>query len=311
MDNNHRGILCVLVAMTLFSIQDVLFKMIADTASMLQVVVIRGLIGSGLIIAYVKLRGQPIRVGTAYPMRTILRGFLFLGGFMCFYIALTLMPIAEATALFFVSPFFISILSVLFFKTPIGWHRMAAIVLGFLGMLLVVKPNPTNFNWASLLPVVCAFTYALSMMIAKQTSEKDSSLQQALHMYIAAILLGGMLSAAFSGSPTNHSGMAFVVRAWSIHWDFVLLATLIISVIGSLGIVLIITAYRIAEPSVIAPFEYTALFVALILGYVVFNERIDLYSLSGMGLIVTSGVYIFWREKVRNKPVAIKTSLRR
>ena len=311
MGNDQRGIICILLAMILYTVQDSMFKLIADHGSVPQVFVMRGIIGGILITSYLAFSKRRIHFGTAYPVRTILRGLLFTSAYISFYCALPLMPLAEAMALFFISPIFISIFSVFFFKTKIGLHRAAAIFAGFCGMLLVVKPDPEMFSWASLLPIYCAFAYSLSMLIAKQTSEKDTSFQQALHMYLAAIVFGGLLSSLFSGSVwAEEPILAFVLRPWQFELNFVLLASVIISFAGSIAIALVITAYRVAEPSLIAPFEYLALLLALLVGYFVFDEAVGLYSLLGMGLIVASGAYIFWREGVRKKPIALETSLR-
>lgn len=313
MEDNLRGILCVVLAMFLLSMQDLLLKILSSEGSILQTVVVRSFVGGVLIVIFLKARGQKVAFGSPYPIRTILRGLLFTVGFMTFYLSLSLLPLAEATALFFVSPFFVTLFSAWFFKAKIGLHRIGAIVTGFMGMLLIVKPDPALFNWASLLPIFCAFTYALSMLLAKQTSDKESSYQQVKHMYMAGIVCGGLMTLAISGRSwafLAHPDLAFLVRPWRFDDPMIWGLTLVVAVLSSVGIVLLVTAYRLSEPSVIAPFEYTGLLMAPVLGYAYFREIPDLWLLFGILLIVGSGMYIFFRESVRKKPMAIETRLR-
>lgn len=162
------GILLIILGMALFSIQDVVIKLLASDGSLLQIIVMRGIIGTGFISAFLYLSGRPIIFSTAYPLLTTIRATFFFLGFMSFYIALSLMSIAEATALFFVSPLFITILSRIFLGNDVGWYRMGAILTGFIGTFLIVKPSTSNFQWAYLLPLFTALSYSISMILAKQ-----------------------------------------------------------------------------------------------------------------------------------------------
>jgi drug/metabolite transporter (DMT)-like permease len=223
------------------------------------------------------------------------------------------MELAEATSLFFITPLFITILSKFIFKSQIGAYRICAIIVGFVGVLFIVKPNPDGFNKIALLPIFTAFTYSVSMMIAKYTREKDSIFQQMLHLYFGGAVLAfvaWLIIPLIEFEPSQAKNLEFLIRDWSIYNSSVLLMLLGIAVIGSAGMLVLTSAYRVGSPPVIAPFEYVILIFAIGNGFFFFSEIPDIYSILGMLLIVGSGLFIFIREGVKKESVALKTSMR-
>ena len=313
MNDDVRGILFILVGMSLFSVQDILVRHLADVASLPQIMTIRGLIGGSILMAFLKLTGRPILFTSSYPKLALCRVILFFSGFLCFYFALSEMELAEVTSLFFFSPIFVTIISKLLFKNHIGFHRLGAVLTGFAGVILIVKPSPNKFEMIALLPLASAFTYSVSMMIAKYTRDRDSVWQQMMHLYWGSCILGLVASIAISlvGPDIGTSkSYAYLLRPWVISDWNAILAILTIACIGSCGMLLLTSAYRISNPPVIAPFEYVLLVFAIVNGYWLFGEIPDYFSFVGMTLITLSGIYIFFREGVKNKPIAVKTSLR-
>jgi drug/metabolite transporter (DMT)-like permease len=311
--NDKLGILLIILGMSLFSIQDVTIKVLAEDGSLLQILVMRGFIGTAFISAFLYISGRPIKFTTAYPLLTCIRATLFFFGFMSFYIALSLMPIAEATALFFVSPFFITILSKIFLGNDVGWYRIAAILTGFIGTFLIVKPSTGNFQWAYILPLLTALSYSISMILAKYTREKDTVFQQTIHMYIASIICGTLtliMASLMGWSFDGVQGLDYVFRPWVFDDLIILSAVIMISMVATIGTLCLISAYRISQPPVIAPFEYTMLVISISIGLLFFGEVPDIYSVLGMLIIVASGLFIFIREQVRGIPLAIKIRMR-
>lgn len=311
--HDRLGILLIIFGMSLFSIQDITIKALVDNGALLQILVMRGFIGIAFISAYLYISSQPIFFKTAYPLLTIIRATLFFLGFMSFYIALSLMPIAEATALFFVSPFFITMLSKLFLGHNVGWYRIAAIIIGFIGTIMIVKPSTSNFQWAYILPLFTALSYSVSMIIAKYTREKDTVFQQTIHMYLASVIWGSLTFVVvkiMGWSFDGVKGLEYVFRPWVFDNLYVLFLVIMISIVATVGTLCLITAYRISQPAVIAPFEYTLLVISIAIGFILFDEVPDQYSLLGMMIIVASGLFIFVREQVRGKPFVIKIRLR-
>ena len=264
-------------------------------------------------MSYLRATGRPLNFGSGYPKVALFRSVTFFIGFLCFYYSLVSLPIAVAVSLFFVSPFIITILSRIILKNKIGWHRIFAIIFGFSGTLLIVKPGLSSFRWEMLLPLFAACTYSFSMILAKLTQDKDTAFQQTLHIYIGSIFFSAIFSFLLSGSDPSLSesnSMNFLLRSWQFYNPLITMCILAISFTGTIGILCLITAYRIGTPSVISPFEYTMLCGGLATGYIFFGEVLDLYSFLGMTIIVISGCYVFIREGVRKDPVATKISLR-
>lgn len=308
-----RGVIFILVGMLIFSIQDVLIRELAENGSLLQVLTIRGLIGGFVILTFLKLTKRKISLKSAYPLLAFTRVILFFCGFLCFYFALSFMGLAEATALFFASPLFITLISKFALKEDVGLFRLAAIFTGFIGVLFIVQPSPERLNLIALFPLFTAFTYAVSMMIARYTKEKDTIWQQMLQLYFGSLFFGGLTSFILFAFDINESLLptaGYLLRQWTFSDISVLGLVAIIASIGSVGMLLLTQAYRVGSPAIIAPFEYSLLFLAGAWGYYLFGEIPDQYSVIGMVLIVFSSLFIFFREGIRKKPLAVKTSLR-
>ena len=308
MNNNQIGVILIFLGMLFFSIQDAIIKNIVSNTSLVQIMVCRSIVGCLILIVFLFLSKRSINFSSSYPLVAITRGTLFFFGFTLFYISISQIPLAEATSLFFVSPLFMTILSKFILKSAIGLHRTFAMLLGFCGTLLIIKPGYDTFNFFMVLPIITALTYSFSMVLAKKTSDKDSHFQQTFHIYLAGIIIGVPLSLSYGWffSDINNS----FLKPWEVSDIHIILLISVISVVGSLGIICLISAYNIGSPMANAPSEYVILIFSFLIGYIIFREIPDIYSIIGIILIVFSGIYIFLRENVKNEMVATKTTLR-
>ena len=308
-----RGVIFILCGMFIFSVQDVLIRQLADGGSLLQVLTFRGLLGAIVLTIFLRITGRSLTLVTPYPLLAVTRVILFFSGFLCFYYALSHMRLAEATALFFASPLFITAISRLVLKEAVGWYRLGATIVGFVGVLFIVQPSPDNLNLIALFPLFTACTYSISMMIARYTKEQETIWQQMMYLYIGSVVFGGVASATLLWAgigETQLPSAGYIVRQWNFSEQYILLIMLIVAIIGSFGMLLLTSAYRVGTPAVIAPFEYSLLFLAGAWGYLFYGEVPNLYSFLGMSMIVSSSLFIFFREGVRKRPLAVKTSLR-
>ena len=312
MSNNQVGVILIVLGMLFFSIQDAIIKNIISNTSLVQIIVFRSIAGCLLLSTFLYYSKRSISIGSSYPLIALTRGTLFFFGFSLFYISVSQIPLAEATSLFFVSPFFMTIFSKLILKNSIGLHRIFAMLVGFSGTLLIIKPGYENFNFYMILPIITACSYSFSMVLAKKTSEKDTLFQQTFHIYVAGIIIGTSISLLFTWFlPVNDNiFLNIFLKSWILNDINIILLIIIISVIGSLGIIFLISAYNIGSPIVNSPSEYVILIFAFLNGYIIFGEIPDFYSIIGMILIIFSGIYIFLRESVKNELVVTKTTLR-
>ena len=312
-NNNPKAILFILVGMLVFSAQDTIMKHIFSFVSLYEVYLIRTLVSFIIILLFLKLTKRPIVFKTQYPLLTFCRVILFFFGFSSFYIAITIMPLATATALFFASPFLMTIFAIFILKEEIGLRRWLAVIIGFMGVYVILNPDFDNFNYLSLTPVLCAFCYALSMIILKKTSDKDNVYSQMFHFYILAIVISIIFYFYMGDGKFNnidHPASQFIFRKWFDNLEFTLPYMIFIGVIGASAFLCLFTAYRIASPAVISPFEYSILVWASLNGWLFFDEIPDVRTIVGMILIVCGGIYIFIREKAQDQSIATEKPLR-
>ena len=312
-NNNPRGIILILIAMMVFSVQDGIMKYIFNFVSLYEVYLIRTLVSFGLILIFLKLKKEKIVFKTQYPLLTFCRVILFFFGFSSFYISLTVLPLGFATALFFVTPFLITIFAHFFLKEEIGIRRWSAVIVGFIGVYITLNPDFNNFNYLSLLPILCAFCYSLSMIIIKKTSEKDSVYTQTFTFYFGAIIFSTIFYFLIGDGQYNtsdHPASQFIFREWFVDLESSILFMATTGLTATVAFLLLFTAYSIASPAVVSPFEYSILLWSPLIGWIYFNEIPSLNTVIGILIIVSSGIYIFMREKAQEQLIATEKPLR-
>ena len=312
-NNNPKGIILILIAMMVFSVQDGIMKHIFNFVSLYEVYLIRTLVSFFLILIFLILTKKPIVFKSQYPILTLFRVILFFFGFSSFYISLTVLPLGTATALFFVTPFLITIFAHFFLKEEIGPRRWSAITVGFVGVYITLNPDFSNFNYLSLLPILCAFCYSLSMIIIKKTSDKDSVYTQTFTFYIGAIIFSIIFYFVIGDGKFNtieHPAAQFILREWFVDIENSILFMVATGVTATLAFLLLFSAYSIASPAVVSPFEYSILLWSPLIGWIYFNEVPTLSTVIGILIIVSSGIYIFLREKAQDQSIVTDKPLR-
>ena len=311
--NNPKGILFILLGMGFFSIQDALIKFVYNDAALYELYFGRTIAALFLLISFLKFSNKKIKLKTYYPVLTSIRVICFFFGFSFFYISLTYMSLAMANALFFCCPFFVSILAVIFLREKVGIRRWLAIATGFVGVFIVLDPNFNNFDYMKLAPIACAFCYAISMTITKITSDKDNVYTQMLHLYFGAIIIS-ILFFIFTGkgqfNTFSDPTFQFIFREWfsnpSYAWPFIVAMGLI----SVLAFYFILHAYSIASPSVVSLYEYSLIVWAILTGYILFDNIPTLKTLIGVLIIISAGVYIYLREKIRDQLIVSDNPIR-
>ena len=308
--NNTKGIIFILLGMASFSIQDSLIKFIYNDTALYELYLGRTLVASILLFIFLKITSQKLVFKTHYPFLTILRVICFFFGFSFFYVSLTFMSLAMANALFFSSPFFVSILAIIFLKEKVGIRRWLGIIVGFTGVIIVLNPSFEDFDYTKLAPVACALFYAISMTITKYTSDKDSVYTQMAHLYIGAIIIS-IIFFIFTGkgqlniypNPT----LQFIFREWFTNpgyaWPFIVG----MGFVASFSFYCVFSAYSIASPPVVSLYEYSLIIWAILIGYFLFDDIPTLRTFFGVALIIGAGIYIYIREKVRDQMIVSDT----
>lgn len=288
---NRRGIISLLSAMAAFSVNDALTKVVVATYPVGEVMFFRGLITIAIMIVALVALGQIDRVIPAISWPVTLRSIFDAFASVTFISALGHMGLAELSALVLASPLIITMLAVWIFKEPVGWRRWGAIIVGLMGTLFVVKPEPSNLNMWALLGVAAAVGAASRDLATLRVDRSIPTLAVSIFSCIALTIAGLALG-------LNERWVAFDAKALGI----IAAAAFLYSV----ATYLLVLAFRAVEVSVVSPFRYGLLLWAGIAGYVVFGEIPDNWSLAGAALIVGSGVYTLHREAVRRRYLSAK-----
>ena len=313
-ENTPKAIILIIIGMSSVAFQDALIKIISTETNIFLILLFRALLGFILLVIFLKIKKQPIIFKTNYPLLTTIRGILFFIAFCLYFFSLTKLSLAIAVTLFFVSPFFITILSMIFLNEKIGLRRWLALIIGFIGVFLVMDPHINNFNIYTTFPIICAFFYALTMIIQKKTSEGDNLYSQVFHIYIFALLITlmiGLITGNGHYNDSSNQNLQFLFREWSLNNIYIIFSLLLIGVTGVVAFLCIFQAYRIGSPPSVAPFEYILIIWSLIISWIIWKETLNLKGFIGLGLIVLAGIYTFIRESKKHVQITIDKPLRR
>jgi len=293
-----HGIACIGIGMMLFVIQDGFMKELLGPYTVWQLIFIRSVLTAAVMIPAILIIGPPHRLLTPYWKWHLCRAFLFAMGFSMYYTAFPFMTLANVTTIFFAAPLITALFASVFLKERIGIYRIGALIVGFVGVLFAVRPGADSFQWVSLLPLMCATTYATSQIIVRKMGHAESTLTTGVYT-----IVGAGFFVSFMGWGLNQTldlGQYATHLRWS--WDgFTLDKAPMLAMLGAIGMagyMLLSRAYQVADASAIAPFEYAYIPMAACLGYLAWGEVPSWTTLVGMALIVASGVFIGYRELI-------------
>ncbi|MBA7470345.1 Riboflavin transporter [subsurface metagenome] len=284
---NIRGSMLMASAMAAFTINDTITKSVSSELNIGQIILVRGLFAMVLIAAFAAWRGALRPMRTLFIRPVGLRVIGEIGGTLTFLSSIAHMPLANAAAIFQALPLVITLGAALVFGEPVGWRRWLAIAIGFIGVLIIVRPGTAGFNEFSLLALSSVAFCTVRDLATRRIPTEIPSLFIAL-LTTLTVTTGGTLIMFPLGGWTPPSGRAVGMLA-------------VAAILLMIGYQCIISALRTGEISAVAPFRYTALLWAMLLGYLAFGDQPDRYMLIGAAIIVLSGLYAFYRERVRNR----------
>ena len=278
------GIALMCAAVTCFAFLDTTAKYLSLYMATLQVVWARytGAFVFALMVANPWTRPGLMR--TTRPALQIGRSFLLLGSTLCNFAALRYLQLDEAIAIVFSTPFLIAALSGPLLGEWVRWQRWVAICVGFLGVLLVTRPGFETFQPAALLSLTAALFYAVYSISTRVLARTDSNETTLFYSNIVgAVALLPVLPLVWT-APTDPLVIALMVASGAL---------------GSLGHYFLIAAHRLAPASVLSPFIYTQLALVIMLGYLVFGDVPQRWTIIGSAIVVASGLYLLYRERMR------------
>ncbi|MEM6385402.1 MAG: DMT family transporter [Pseudomonadota bacterium] len=299
------GALWALSATVGFTAVDVIVKFLSAGYPHYQLTFLRTVVAMVvLLVIIVPLTGGRIQFRTTRRKQHFLRGICVVFANLCFFLALAAMPLAEAVAIFFVSPFLIALFSIFFLGETVGPRRWAAIGVGLIGVLIVLRPGSETFQIAALLPIGAAIGYGMLHIYTRRMGDTENAVTLTFFTQLVMMAVGAVAGLALGFGQFDvfeHPSLSFLFRAWV--WPNALDAGLILALGLSIAVsgFAISEAYRRSEPAFIAPFEYIALPLSVLWGILVFDEWPDFWAFVGIFLILASGMVLIWREAVARR----------
>ena len=282
-DRPFRGIVLILASTVFLGMSDVTAKYLSATLPSIEIAWIRFLVFA-LIMSPAMLPGSPLySLQSQRPGLQMLRGAALLGSSLFFISGLRFLPIAEASATGFVSPLFVTALSIVFLGESVGMRRWIATAVGLIGVLIILRPGTGAFHPAAFFPIVSALAWACTLVMTRMLSGREHALTT-------------MTYSSITGACIMCALVPFVCVAPS--WHDVLFG-IFIGIASTAGQWIVVLAFRYADASVLAPFSYTQLLWVSILGFVIFGELPDIWTVVGAVFIVGSGLYTAHRERIR------------
>lgn len=275
-----RGIVFMLLGAALLTVNDTVLKWLTGGYPTGQIMFMRGIFvvlpvallvwrAGGLAVLKVNSRGAHA-----------LRAFCVLTGTFLFITGLSFLPLAEAIAITFAGPLFVTALAPPMLGEVVGWRRWSAVLVGFIGVLIITRPTGEAIQWAALLPLTASLTGALRDLITRKISTAESS-HAMLVTSTAGVVLAGLVTAPFGWRPIAAFDLALMMAS---------------GILIGLAHFLLIECFRLAEAALVAPFKYSNLLWAILFGFIVWGDLPDSWTLTGAAIVVASGLYILRRE---------------
>ncbi len=288
--DNMRGALLMAAAMAAFTVNDTFMKLVTADVPLFQAILLRGLTTLVLLLVVARyLGGLKLRLGRRDAVIVAIRSLGEVAGTATFLTALQHMPLANLSAIMQSLPLAVTLVAALVLKERVGWRRMAAIVVGFAGVMLIVRPGPEGFDFWALIGIASVACVVVRDLSTRQLSSAVPSVTVAFYSAVAVTLMGAVVVPIQGWKPLD------IPAAMTI---FGAAAFLIVGYITS------VMTMRVGDIAVVAPFRYTALIFALGLGWLFFGEFPDALTLAGAAIIIATGVYTFYRERRLNRLTA-------
>jgi drug/metabolite transporter (DMT)-like permease len=288
-----RGIVAMVGACFVFMVNDTLIKVVSDHLATGQIILLRGLIASAGIVLFAWITGAFRQIRSAFSWPMLLRAIGESVGALLYLIALFNMPIANVSSIFQAVPLVITAVGALFLGARVGWRRWTAVAVGFVGVMIVVRPGPDGFNIYALSVLASVF-----VLVARDLATRRIAETVPLALVTAAgtvvVTMGGAAMLPFeTWRPVSLGDVGLLALA------AVFLVT---------GYALIVVATWRANVAAVAPFRYSSIPFAIVAGYLVWSDVPDPVTLFGMAVIIASGVYSFYRERKRGTDFVSRTA---
>jgi drug/metabolite transporter (DMT)-like permease len=285
----------------LFSIQDVIIKHFSGHYSVLQIVFVRGMIAIGLMLMFFRWTREAVPFISRRPGLMLARGLLGFSSYTTFYLAVAAMPLAEVVSITFTMPLIVTAMSALLLGEKVGLRRWSAVVVGFIGVVVILSPSGEFNALAVAFAFAAAVTYASQTILTRFLGAHDHPMTIAFNAILIFTVASGLLSLALASNliavDSTHPSLAFFGRDWQLPGGIDIVLMITIGFIAAVGFYCLSKAYCSSEASAIAPFEFTYILWAVAFGYLFWQEVPGPTTIAGVTILVSSSLYIWYRER--------------
>lgn len=299
-----QGIALVTIGIGLFSVQDVIIKQISGSYPVQELVFLRSVVALGLLLALLYWRQGLGTLRTARWGRHCARGLVLCASYITYYLAIAALPLAEAVALYFVAPVLVTMVSVIVLKEKLTQRRVLAVILGFAGTLVIMRPGVGLFEPAAIFSLLAALFYAISVVFTRRMAGTESGMAMAVYataVYLITTGIVGLLWPTGFVTASSHPSIQFVARPWLLPSATDMWLIVGTGFIAAIGFYCLAQAYLVAQATVVAPFEYVMLILGILWGFLFWREVPDLFTIVGAVLIIASGLIILSQRPHRKR----------
>lgn len=297
-DNIPLGVFVIVATVCAMAFTDAVIKLVSASFPLWQIFVVRSMLAITILLAVVLAAKSAINIFPRSMRWVLVRSFLLAFMYIAIYAAVPKLPLAVIAAAFYTGPLFTALFSAALINEPVGARGWCAVVLGFVGVLVVLRPNTAAFSFYALIPVIAGLFYALAAVITREkcADEKPQVLAIMLNFAVLSVGVTATAAIAFAQPYLNADAYPFLLGNWvrmgAFEWKVIALLAVLITLIG-LGLA---KAYQSAPPTIIATFDYAYLLFAALFGFLFFGEIPDAATVIGILMIATAGVVVVSRK---------------
>lgn len=303
-DNKLLAVLYACAAVGISSAGDSVVKWLSGNYPVHQILVVRCLIGIP-ILAFIVHKQASLASLTAPGMGlSLLRGLIMSSAYLAFILSIAAMPLADSVAIYFAMPLIVAVIAGPLLGEHVALHRWIAIIAGLVGVIIMINPGSGVFEPAALLSLYSAFGYAVSQTLARLVVRRVPPAAMAFHtnaVYLSLAIVLAIIFTQLDLGAVQHKSVAFLARPWQWPTAIDFGAMLLLGSTVAFAMVLFAMAYKSAESSFVAPFEYSAMFWAAALGFFVFGDVPGMRTLWGGAIVLLAGLFMLWADRRKDR----------
>ena len=303
--SRYLGIICITLAQVFFTTLDMAIKFISGDYALHQITFIRASVAILFtLLIFIPMDGGYRNLLSKRLGLHLLRGFGIVVTNLCFFTALVTIPLAESTAIFFIAPLLITLLSVFILGEKVGMRSWVAVFVGLLGVIIMFRPDLGDFNPAYMLPLAAAIAYSLVQITTRKMGEAEKASTMVFYIQLNHLFFSSLMGLIFGdGNLADKSQpiIFYLFREWTVPTWEDLIIMVGIGLGSGLGAYFMSQAYRISKVGIIAPFEYVAIPLSIFWSITIFGDWPDIVSWLGISLIAGAGLYIIFSEAVQGR----------